>query len=87
MSKVYNQEQQEFIRTARQAYVEHVAEIDRQKEYVKETFESLIDKLGIDPKEDKESVKALKKGFALYYKNTKDEEQRVIDGAIEIAGL
>ena len=45
MSKVYNQEQQEFIRTARQAYVRHVAEIDRQKEYVKETFESLIDKI------------------------------------------
>ena len=43
MSKVYNQEQQEFIRTARQAYVEHVAEIDRQKEYVKETFESYFD--------------------------------------------
>ena len=87
MTKIYNAEQQQFIRDARSEYCEYASEIDKQKQYTKELFEALVDKLGIDPKEDKESVKALRKGFALYYKDTKDEEQRVIDGAITIAGL
>lgn len=87
MTKIYNAEQQQFIRDARTEYCDYASEIDKQKQYTKELFESLVDKLGIDPKEDKESVKALRKGFALYYKDTKDEEQRVIDGAITIAGL
>ena len=87
MTKIYNAEQQQFIRDARTEYCEYASEIDKQKQYTKELFEALVDKLGIDPKEDKESVKALRKGFALYYKDTKDEEQRVIDGAITIAGL
>lgn len=87
MAKIYNAEQQQFIRDARTEYCDYASEIDKQKQYTKELFESLVDKLGIDPKEDKESVKALRKGFALYYKDTKDEEQRVIDGAITIAGL
>lgn len=87
MTKVYNAEQQQFIRDARSEYCEYASEIDKQKQYTKELFEALVDKLGIDPKEDKESVKSLKKGFALYYKDTKEEEQRVIDGAVEIAGL
>ena len=87
MTKIYNAEQQQFIRDSRSEYCEYASEIDKQKQYTKELFEALVDKLGIDPKEDKESVKALRKGFALYYKDTKDEEQRVIDGAITIAGL
>ena len=87
MTKIYNAEQQQFIRDARSEYFNYAAEIDKQKLYTKELFEALVDKLGLDPKEDKESVKALKKGFTLYYKNTKDEEQRVIDGAVEIANL
>lgn len=87
MTKIYNAEQQQFIRDARSEYCEYASEIDKQKQYTKELFEALVDKLGIDPKEDKESVKALRKGFALYYKDTKEEEQRVIDGAVEIAGL
>lgn len=87
MTKIYNAEQQQFIRDARSEYCEYASEIDKQKQYTKELFEALVDKLGIDPKEDKESIKALRKGFALYYKDTKDEEQRVIDGAITIAGL
>ena len=87
MTKIYNAEQQQFIRDARSEYCEYASEIDKQKQYTKELFEALVDKLGIDPKEDKESIKSLKKGFALYYKDTKDEEQRVIDGAITIAGL
>ena len=87
MTKIYNAEQQQFIRDARSEYCEYASEIDKQKQYTKELFEALVDKLGLDPKEDKESVKALKKGFTLYYKNTKDEEQRVIDGAVEIANL
>lgn len=87
MTKIYNAEQQQFIRDARSEYCEYASEIDKQKQYTKELFEALVDKLGIDPKEDKESVKALRKGFALYYKDTKEEEQRVIDGAVTIAGL
>lgn len=87
MTKVYNAEQQQFIRDARSEYCNYASEIDKQKTYTKEMFEALVDKLGIDPKEDKESVKALRKGFALYYKDTKEEEQRVIDGAVTIAGL
>jgi len=87
MTKIYNAEQQQFIRDARSEYCNYASEIDKQKQYTKELFEALVDKLGIDPKEDKESVKALKKGFALYYKDTKEEEQRVIDGAVTIAEL
>ena len=87
MTKIYNAEQQQFIRDARTEYCEYASEIDKQKTYTKELFEALVDKLGIDPKEDKESVKALRKGFALYYKDTKEEEQRVIDGAVSIAEL
>lgn len=87
MTKIYNAEQQQFIRDARSEYCEYASEIDKQKQYTKELFEALVDKLGIDPKEDKESIKALKKGFALYYKDTKEEEQRVIDGAVSIAEL
>lgn len=87
MTKIYNADQQQFIRDARSEYCDYASEIDKQKTYTKEMFEALVYKLGIDPKEDKESVKALKKGFALYYKDTKDEEQRVIDGAVNIAGL
>jgi len=87
MTKIYNAEQQQFIRDARSEYCEYASEIDRQKQYTKELFESLVDKLGIDPKEDKESVKALRKGFALYYKDTKEEDQRVMDGAVTIAEL
>ena len=87
MTKIYNAEQQQFIRDARTEYCDYASEIDKQKQYTKELFEALVDKLGIDPKEDKESVKALRKGFALYYKDTKEEEQRVIDGAVSIAEL
>ena len=87
MTKIYNAEQQQFIRDARSEYCEYASEIDKQKQYTKELFEALVDKLGIDPKEDKESIKSLRKGFALYYKDTKEEEQRVIDGAVTIAEL
>ena len=87
MTKVYNAEQQQFIRDARSEYCEYASEIDKQKQYTKELFEALVDKLGIDPKEDKESIKSLRKGFALYYKDTKEEDQRVMDGAVTIAEL
>ena len=87
MTKIYNADQQQFIRDARSEYCEYASEIDKQKQYTKELFESLVDKLGIDPKEDKESIKSLRKGFALYYKDTKDEDQRVMDGAVTIAEL
>lgn len=87
MTKIYNAEQQQFIRDARSEYCEYASEIDKQKQYTKELFEALVDKLGIDPKEDKESIKALRKGFALYYKDTKEEDQRVMDGAVSIAEL
>lgn len=87
MTKIYNADQQQFIRDARSEYCEYASEIDKQKQYTKELFEALVDKLGIDPKEDKESIKSLRKGFALYYKDTKEEDQRVMDGAITIAEM
>lgn len=87
MTKIYNAEQQQFIRDARTEYCEYASEIDKQKQYTKELFEALVDKLGIDPKEDKESIKSLRKGFALYYKDTKEEDQRVMDGAVTIAEM
>ena len=87
MTKVYTPEQQEFIRQARTEYCNYVSEIDNQKENVKGMFESLIDKLGLDSKEQKEDIKSLKNGFAIYYKDTKDEVERTTQGAIEIAGL
>ena len=87
MTKVYTPEQQEFIRKARTEYCNCVSEIDNQKENIKDMFESLIDKLGLDSKEQKEDIKSLKSGFAIYYKDTKDEVERTTQGAIEIAGL
>ncbi len=87
MTKVYTPEQQEFIREARTEYCNYVSEIDNQKENVKGLFEALIDKLGLDSKEQKEDIKSLKSGFAIYYKDTKDEVERTTQGAIEIAGL
>ncbi len=87
MTKVYTPEQQEFIRAYRDEYCEYATEIDNQKENVKGLFEALIDKLGLDSKEQKEDIKALKSGFSIYYKDSKDEVERTTQGAIEIAGL
>lgn len=87
MTKIYTPEQQQFIREARSEFCEYSTEIDNQKENIKGLFESLIYRLGIDPKEQKEDVKALKNGFAIYYKDTKDEVERVSQGAVEIASL
>jgi hypothetical protein len=87
MTKIYTPEQQQFIREARKEYCEFATEIDKQKQYTKELFEALVDKLGIDPKEDKESIKSLRQGFSMYYKNSKETTERVVDGAIEIASL
>lgn len=87
MTKIYTPEQQQFIREARTEYCEFATEIDKQKQYTKELFEALVDKLGIDPKEDKESVKSLRQGFSMYYKDSKETTERVVDGAIEIASL
>ena len=47
MTKVYNADQQQFIRDARSEYCEYAAEIDKQKLYTKELFEVLVDKLSI----------------------------------------
>jgi len=87
MTKIYNAEQQQFIRDARSEYCEYASEIDKQKQYTKELFEALVDKLGIDPKEQKEDIKSLKRGFAIYYKETQDEEESVVSGAVEIARM
>lgn len=87
MTKIYTPEQQQFIRKARSEFCEYSTEIDNQKENIKCLFEALVDKLGIDPKEQKEDVQSLKKGFAIYYKDTKETEQRVSQGAVEIASL
>lgn len=87
MTKIYNAEQQQFIRDARSEYCEYASEIDKQKQYTKELFEALIDRLGLDPKEQKEDIKSLKRGFAIYYKETQDEEESVVSGAVEIARM
>ena len=87
MTKIYTPEQQDFIREARTEYCEFARKIDAAKEEHKAIFESLIDRLGLDPKEQKEDIKALKTGFAIYYKDSKDEVERTTQGAIEIAGL
>ena len=87
MTKLYNAEQQQFIRDARSEYCNYASEIDKQKQYTKELFEALIDRLGLDPKEQKEDIKSLKRGFAIYYKETQDEEESVVSGAVEIARM
>jgi hypothetical protein len=87
MTKIYNAEQQQFIRDARSEYCEYASEIDKQKQYTKELFEALVDRLGLDPKEQKEDIKSLKRGFAIYYKETQDEEESVVSGAVEIARM
>ena len=87
MTKIYTPEQQDFISEARTEYCEFARKIDAAKEEHKAIFESLIDRLGLDTKEQKEDVKSLKTGFAIYYKDTKDEVERVSQGAVEIASL
>ena len=87
MTKIYTPEQQEFIREARTEYCEFARKIDAAKEEHKAIFEALIDRLGLDTKEQKEDIKSLKQGFAIFYKDSKDEVERTTQGAIEIAGL
>ncbi len=87
MTKIYTPEQQQFIREARKEYCEFATEIDKQKQHTKELFEALVDKLGIDPKEQKEDIKSLRQGFSIYYKENQDEVENVINNAVEIARL
>lgn len=87
MTKIYTPEQQQFIREARTEYCEFATEIDKAKEEHKAIFESLIDRLGLDPKEQKEDIKSLKQGFAIYYKENQDEVENVVNSAVEIARL
>lgn len=86
-TKVYTPEQQQFIREARKEYCEFATEIDKAKAEHKAIFESLVDRLGLDPKEQKEDIKALKRGFAIHYKATQDEEESVVSGAVKIARM
>lgn len=85
--KTFTQEQQNFIVEARKEFVEVSVMIDQHKSTIKDIFEALFDRLGVDTKEDKDTVKALKKGFQIYYKETQDEEERVSQGAITVAGM
>ena len=85
--KTFTQEQQDFIVEARKEFVEVSVMIDQHKNTIKDIFEALFDRLGVDTKEDKDTVKALKKGFQIYYKETQDEEERVSQGAITVAGM
>lgn len=87
MTKIYTPEQQQFIREARKEYCEFATEIDKQKQHTKELFEALVDKLGIDPKEQKEDIKSLRQGFSIYYKESQDEVENVVNSAVEIARL
>ena len=87
MTKIYTPEQQDFIREARTEYCEFARKIDAVKEEHKAIFESLIDRLGLDPKEQKEDIKSLKQGFAIFYKESQDEVESVVNSAVEIARL
>lgn len=87
MTKVYTPEQQQFIREARKEYCEFATEIDKAKEEHKAIFEALIDRLGLDPKEQKEDIKSLRQGFSIYYKENQDEVENVVNSAVEIARL
>ena len=87
MTKVYTPEQQQFIREARTEYCEFSRKIDAAKEEHKAIFEALIDRLGLDPKEQKEDIKSLKQGFAIFYKESQDEVESVVNSAVEIARL
>lgn len=87
MTKIYTEQQQQFIVASRNEFADYCKRIDIAKGDIKFMFESLVSKLGIDPKEDKESVKALKKGFQMYYKESAKQEQGVVDAAVKIAEL
>ncbi len=85
--KQFTPEQQKLIIEYRNEFVKNSAEADRIKENIKFGFESLFDRLGVDSKEDKETGKAIKKGFKLFYKETKDEEMSVTENAVFIAEM
>ena len=85
--KQFTPEQQKMIVTYRDEFVKNMAEVDRIKENIKFGFESLLDRLGVDTKEDKETGKAIRKGFKLFYNETKDEELSVIESAVFVAEL
>ena len=87
MTKIYTPEQQDFIREARTEYCEFARKINAAKAEHKAIFESLIDRLGLDPKEQKEDIKSLKQGFAIFYKESQDEVESVVNSAVEIARL
>ena len=87
MTKIYTPEQQDFIREARTEYCEFARKIGAAKEEHKAIFESLIDRLGLDTKEQKEDIKSLKQGFAIFYKESQDEVESVVNSAVEIARL
>ena len=87
MTKIYTPEQQDFIREARTEYCEFARKIDDAKDEHKAIFEALIDRLGLDPKEQKEDIKSLKQGFAIFYKESQDEVENVVNSAVEIARL
>ena len=72
MTKIYNAEQQQFIRDARSEYCEYASEIDKQKQYTKE---------------DKETGKSIKLGFKLFYNETKDEQLSITENAAFIAEM
>lgn len=85
--KQFTPEQQQFIREARTEYCEFARKIDAAKEEHKAIFEALIDRLGLDNKEQKEDIKSLKQGFAIFYKESQDEVESVVNSAVEIARL
>ncbi len=87
MTKIYTPEQQDFIREARTEYCEFARKIDDAKAEHKAIFEALIDRLGLDTKEQKEDIKSLKQGFAIFYKESQDEVESVMNSAVEIARL
>lgn len=87
MTKIYTPEQQDFIREARTEYCEFARKIDDAKAEHKAIFEALIDRLGLDTKEQKEDIKSLKQGFAIFYKESQDEVESVVNSAVEIARL
>ena len=85
--KQFTPEQQKLIVEYRNEFVKNSTEAERIKENIKFGFESLMDRLGVDTKEDKETVKAIKLGFKLYYNATKDEQLSLTESAVFVAEM
>lgn len=76
-----------LFKSYRKEYAEAAASIAALKQDQKDVFEALFDKLGMEKKEHSQEMKAIKKAFSLYVKQSADEELNLISEAAELANL